>query len=149
MIGKMTIDFTKQLLYFATESPKEFASKRTTHTITAIDGNFHRTWNFDITHDVLEIHWENVKATASAEFIRFARSKLFGFNTFIQSLNLISINRSTTQNHFEAVVVWRIMAAGNHDAGLGLFTIKDLIRTEVDHWGSNHTQINYVNAGGQ
>ena len=73
--------------------------------------------------------------------------KMLTLNLFAQTLNLLAINGRTTQNHFEPVVIWRIMTTRNHDSGFGLDATQSLISSKVNHGGSHHAQINHIDAG--
>ena len=141
VVREMPIHLTEQLLYFAAQSPKQLARKCTTHTIAAIDGNLHRPSNFDVTHNIVEVHRENIKRTSGS----LATSKLLGLNAFTQFLNLFTINRSGSQDHLKTVVIGGIVTTGNHDAGFGCLAINRVIGGEVDHWRGNHAEVNHIN----
>ena len=65
---------------------------------------------------------------------------ILGFNAAQQILNLVASQRDASDHHLKAVVVFGVVTAGDHDAGLGLADAAGVI-----HQGRGYdANINYI-----
>jgi hypothetical protein len=68
-----------------------------------------------------------------------------GLDAVVQGGDRFAVDRFAGQHHLEAVVVRRVVAAGDHDARARAF---EHIGGEVDHRGGDHAEVDDVDAGG-
>ena len=138
MIRESAIHITKQLDHFTAQHAVQVTSEGAGDAITGVNRNRHRPRQLDVTDDALQIGVTNIVPAIAAS----AAGKTAGNDGLVKRGNGLAINRFAAQYHFEAVVVGRVMTAGDHNAVCGT----EHMGCVIQHRCSNHTQINYINA---
>ena len=89
-----------------------------------------------------DVHLGRTSRIATAAF-----DVILGFDAAAQALDLLAVDGGTRQHHLEAVVVLRVMAAGDHDAAAAAVLAArggDVIK----HRRGDRTDVHDVEAGG-
>ena len=139
VIGEVAVDFAEQLFDFAAHAAIECAGKGAGHAVAAIDGDFHRARELDVADDAREIGFADIVRPVAA----IAVCGVFGQDGFVQRLDGVAVDRLSGQHHLEAIVVGRIVAAGDHDAGLGV----QHVGAEIHHGRGDDAEVDHVDAG--
>jgi hypothetical protein len=140
VIRESAIHFAEQLDHLAAHAAIQVACKRTGYTVAAIDGNLDGARNFYIADDALQVLLADVVGAVLAGSGRRLQAR---FDGQVQGGDGIAMDCFALQHHLEAVVVWRVMAAGDHDAGAA---IKHL-GAEIHHRRGDDAQVDHVDAG--
>ena len=110
----------------------------------AVDDDLHRPRQLDVGGDAAEVGLGNIVglvAAVGAALVAVAQIVLFQPNA--QLLDGVARQGLAADDHFEAVVVRRVVRAGDHDAGIRV----ELIRCEVGHRRGDHAQVDHIDAG--
>src|SRR5438477_328121 len=91
--------------------------------IAAVDGDAHRPRELDVAGDALDVRVEHVALASLAG----ARLQLARFDARAQALDLIAVERGAGDDHLQAVVLRRVVAAADGDAAVAF----QLVRREV------------------
>src|SRR5205807_3513723 len=101
--------------------------------VAAVDRDLHRPRDPDIADDAIDVCRNDVRA---ADLPR-AVIDIAEFDAGLDALDLGLSERRAGNHHLEAVVIGRIVAAGDHDATLGA----EVLRGEVAHRGGDHANV--------
>ena len=115
MVGEVAIHFAEQLNHFAAQGAEDARRCGTRNAVPAIDHHFHGAAQAHIAHDagnVVGSHIHMLDAAASFEH------PALGLHDLSQALNFVTINSAATEDHFETVVVLRVVAARDLNAAL-------------------------------
>ena len=140
MVREMPIDFAEQLNHFAAERAVQIAGEGTGDAIAAIDRDFHWPRQFYVAGYPLQVRFTDVVRPITAAALRDSAV----FDGLVQRLDRLAMNCFTFEHHLEAVVIRRVVAAGDHDAGLRF----QHMGAEIHHWCRHHPQIDHVDASG-
>src|SRR5690606_31328746 len=139
VVGETAVDFAEQFLDFAADGFVEFFRICPGDAIAAIDGDLHRPLQPYVGLDAGDIVGRDVEAA----FAAFTVAEFAVEYALTQGADRLARQRLTGQHHFQAVVIGRIMAAGDHDAALGA----QMVGGEIDHGGRHHAEVDDVDAG--
>lgn len=130
----------------AAERLEETRRETTRDAIARIDDDLHRAHRLHVRHDAVEIHLRYVELGVAA----FARAEVVIDDALIQALNLLAVNGRAAQDHLEAVVVGRIVAARYDDARihapLARWKRQRHARREIADGRGHHADIDHVDA---
>ncbi|MNT39027.1 hypothetical protein D3C72_1752430 [compost metagenome] len=144
VVREIAVHVAEQLSHLAAQATEQVTHEGAGHAVAGIQGNLHRTGQLDVADDAVEVLLAHIDLLVGAG----TAAELAGFDPLAQRLDLLAIDRLAGQHHLETVVVRRVVAAGDHDAG-GRADAVDLdVGGEVDHRGGDHADVDHVQAGG-
>ena len=108
VIGKIAVYFAEQFNHLAAQCTKNTGGTGASNTVARIDHNFQRTGQLNIRHNALNVGRQNIDHTQRAAVFELPR---LIFNDVLQGLDFIAINSPATQDHFETVVIFGVVAA--------------------------------------
>ena len=112
VVREMSIDLAEQLNHLAAKRSKQSWRRGSRDAVARVNDDFHGTGKFNVRRDARQVGWQHIHAFHAAARLQVPA---FSFHHVAQGLNLITINRAATQHHFEAVVIFRVVAAGHLD----------------------------------
>ena len=133
VVGEIAVHFAEQLGYLAANRAQNGRGRCARHAIAAIDNNLDRPRQLDVADDARLIRLHHIGRLAQAT--RFERPA-FGLHGLAQVLDVVAINGATRQHHFEAVVVFGVVAASHLDAATA-----QRVGCEVQHGRGDHADI--------
>ena len=138
MVGEVAVHVAKQFFHVEAQGAVEAACICACNAVARVDDDFHRPCRLDVGGDGGFIGRIDVLYGHAA----FAVGELFLTDGCQQFLYRFSGQCFATQHHFEAVVVGRVVAAGNHHAAAATFSHGG----KIQHGGGYHTDVGYVHA---
>ena len=133
MIRKVAVDLAEKLGYRAAEAAKQGRCERAGHAVAAIDSDLERTRELDVAGDAIEVRRRDVGGAIGSR----AATQVAALDARLQGGNRIARQRLAGDHHLEAVIVGRIMAAGDGDAALR----GELVRGEIAHRRGDHADV--------
>src|SRR5207249_4204038 len=79
-----------------------------------------------------------------AAYAAASARKIAALDARAQPLYIVAGERRRIDDHLEAVIVGRVVAARDHDAAAGL----EMLRGEIGHWRDDHADVNHIDARG-
>ena len=140
VVREIAVDFAEQRHDLATEALEQFRGDRTGDAVAAIHDDFHRPRQLDIADDLVDIGGADVGAAP----LTLAVLEVAGFGAPLQVLDGVEGQRRAADDHFQAVVVGWVMAAGDRDAGIAA----QFVGGEIGDRGRHATDIDGVHPGG-
>ncbi len=141
VIRESAVHFTEQLDHFAAHAAIQVARECTGHTVAAIDRDLDRACQLDVVYDALQVGGADVVGRIRTR--RRSRGAVMLDDALVQRGDRLAVDRFAGQHHLEAVIVRRIVAAGDHDAGRCV----QHVGAEVDHRRGHYAQVDHVHAG--
>ncbi len=114
MVGEVAIHFREQGNHFTAQRFDQLRSDHACRAVTAVDHDLQLARHDDVILDLLEVALKDVDLGDAA----FLRRQVVGLDALVQRLDLLVGEGVAGDDDLEAVVVLRVMAAGQHDAGL-------------------------------
>ena len=141
VIRKTPVHFAVEFDHFTTQGAKQFWRQRTGHTITTVNHNFQRMGQFNVTGNPFNI----LIALRVGLVLAGALNKVVIVDPHLQRLNSVAGKGFIPQDHLDAVVIRRIMTAGqHHSAATGEFS-----GGIIQHGCRYHPHIDDIHPGGQ
>ena len=112
VIREVAVDLREQLDQLATQRLEQTRREFAGHAVAGIDHDLHRTHRLDVADDAVKIDLLDIVFGVRALTAR----EVVVDDALIQRLDLVAIDRGAAQDHLEAVVVGRIVAARHDDA---------------------------------
>ena len=138
VVRESAVHLAEQFDYFVAQRAVERACKRAAHAVAGVDDDFHRAFEFDVSDDVVAVFCGNIFCGNAAFGCRLGEA--VGFDGGQEFLNDRTGQRVAAEHHFEAVVIGRVVAAGNHYAAAAAFVDGGI----VEHRGGNHADVEHV-----
>ena len=138
MVGEMAVNLAEEFFDFAAELAVEPFGECTGGTVAAIHGNFHGPCKLDVGGDAFDVFGHDVVAALGA----LACKQFAFFDAQAQALDGFIRQGLVGDDHLEAVVVGRIVAAGNHDAGMRA----QMLRGEINDRRRDQAQVDDMQA---
>ena len=140
VVGEIAVHFAEKLGNAAAQCAEQIACISAGHAVARVDDDIHRACQFDVVDDVCLIVGSHIFFAYIASGGVLHECVLL--NGGQQLLNRLSSQRVASQHHFKAVVVGRIVAAGNHHAA----AFAMLPGGEIEHRCGHHADVEYINA---
>src|SRR5690606_30255830 len=140
VVGEGAVDVAVQFVDLATQCAVQARSYGAAHAIAAVDGDFHGTRKNDGVTDVLDIGIEQLQLVLGARLDVAHRFRLS--HDLCQLLYIVAVQGLAVHHHLEAVVVGRIVAAGDRDARAGVLRIGG----KIDDRSGHHAQVYGIDA---
>ena len=140
MVRKVAVDFTEQFFNGATETAEQCRCGCTSDTVAAIDGDFQRACELDAADNAFEILCGNVFFTIAAG----AAGEAAGLRACAQRGDRFAGKCFAGQHDLDAVVLRRVVRAGEHGAGQRV----EVVRGEIEHGRGNTADVDNIHAGG-
>ena len=141
VVRKIAIDLAEKLGHLAAQRAKNGWRRRAGNAVTGINHDLHRPRQFDARDNAVAVVFLDIDGL-NASGLRGQLPRLIGHHLF-KRLNVVAINRAASQHHFEAVVVFRVVAAGNLNARIGQRSGRPVGR-KVKHGRGDHADINHI-----
>ena len=138
VVGKAPVDFRIQRGDFAAELPEEPWCNVARHAVAAIDRDLHRPGELHVTHNPLQVGVRDLTVFDAPGALRHAP----GFNAPPEFLDRLAGERAAGDHHLDAVVIRRIVAAGEHDRAAA----PEVVGREVSDRRGHHADIDNVRA---
>ena len=110
--GKLAVDLRIQLVHRAAERAQDAGRRRAGDAVAGIDRDRHRSRELAVGDDARAVLGEDVHRRRAAAALHV----VIGFHAPTQSLDLLAVDRAAADDHLEAVVVLRVVAARDLDA---------------------------------
>src|SRR5439155_13358219 len=112
VVRKAPVHFAVQLLHLAAQPPVKPRREHAGDAVAAIDRDAKRTRQPYVARDALDVRIEDVGGAALAASLAW----LSRLDPAAQLLHVFAPQRAACDHHLEAVVIGRVMAAGDGDA---------------------------------
>ena len=138
MVREVAVDLGVHLAHVAAQRTQHARRRRARDAVARIDHDLHRPRELGVAGDARGVFGPDVHLGAAALALRV----VLGLDAPAQRLDLVAVDRTAGQHHLEAVVVLRVVAAGDLDAraaavraarGGHVVQHRCRHRTEVDH----------------
>ena len=140
MVGEIAVDFAEQRNDLAAETLEQFRSDRAGDAVAAVHDDLQRAGEFDVADDLVNVGGLDVGAAAFA----LAVLQVAGLDALLEVLDRVERQRRAADDHLQAVVVGRVVAAGDRDAAIAA----EFVGGEVGHRGRHAADVDGVHAGG-
>ncbi len=141
MTGKASIDLAVQSLHFATELFKQLGSHLAGSAIARVDDNLEGHRDCDILQHLLHIGGRDVLAGHAS----VARAEFTGNHPIANLLNAACRDGLLIQNDFQPILIGRVVAARDHDAGPAV----QMPRGKIQQGRGHQSDIDNIPAGFQ
>ena len=138
---KGAVHLAEQLGDLAAQRAEQGWGDRAGHAVATIDGDLHRPGQPDVAHHARGVAGLHLHLRAPAGMGRAFYRPPHGVT---QRGDAVPVERSAIQHELEAVVVGRIVAAGDRDARAGIHQP----RGEIQHGRGRHADVDHMQAGG-
>ncbi len=115
MIGEVPVDVAEKFRHRATQPAEKFGRVGAGDAVAAVDRDLHPSRDPQVSDDAVQVRSCDVRA---ARVAAGAVAEIACLDPRLDRLDLVAGERVPGDDHFESVVVRRIVAAGNHDAAL-------------------------------
>jgi hypothetical protein len=112
MVREVAVDTAVQLDHLAAEGPQDARGGGAGDAVARVDHDLHRTRELAVARDAVRVFGEDVHLRGAPR----AGHVGLGFHQPAQLLDVLAVDRAAGQHHLEAVVVLRVVAAGDLDA---------------------------------
>ena len=146
VIGEVAVDVAVQRHDLAAELLEQSRRQLTGHTIAAVHDNLaglghHHALQYPVQVMVVQVHLLD---------LTLAVRQLVIVQTSLQALDALFGQRLAGDHHLQAVVVRRVVAAGDHDAGAGIQRVGGEVEKRRRHLADvDHVAAAFVQAPGQ
>ncbi|KFB71375.1 MAG: hypothetical protein AW09_003477 [Candidatus Accumulibacter phosphatis] len=139
MVRKIAIYLAEQFHQLTSQRAKELRGEAAGDAVAAVDDDLHWPRQADVAGDAREVGRLDVGAAGLAGSV----AEPAGVDTLPDALNRFASQRFAADDHFQAIIVGWIVAAGDGNATL---TTK-FMRREVDHRCRHAADVDAVDAG--
>ncbi len=140
MVGEIAVDFAEQRDDLAAEAREQFRCDRAGDAVAAVHDDLQRPGELDVADDLFNVGGLDVGHAALA----LAVLQVAGLDAPLQILDRVERQRRAADHHLQAVVVGRVVAAGDRDAGVAA----EFVGGEVGDRGRHAADVDGVHAGG-
>ena len=140
VVGEGAVDLGEQRNRLGAEALDQRRAELAGHAVAAVDHRLERAGQGDVTEDALEVGLAHVLPARLA----LALGEITRGEAGVQCGDGLAGERLAAQHDLEAVVVRRVVAAGDHHAGSGAL---DHVGGEVEHRGGDHADVDDVAPG--
>ena len=131
VIGKGAVHLAEQLGHFAAECAEQLRRHGASHAIAAVDGDLHGAGEFHAAGHACDIGLHQVQLPARARMRGDGRRA--AVHDAREFLHVLAIQGAAAHHHLEAVVLGRVVAAGDGHARTGLHGVRGEIHQRRGH----------------
>ena len=146
MVGEVAVHFAIKLGHFAANGPQNRRGRRTGHAVAAIDHDFQGAGQADVAYDFRGVRGQHVGRGASAAALQ---GPGFVHHHLAQGLDFVAVNGFAAHHHFEAVVITRVVAAGDLTTAAAQGASRKVEHGRGDHAHVNHLHTHLLQAAHQ
>ena len=143
VVGEGAVDLAEQLGHLAPERPVQGRRDRARHAVAAIDGDLHAARQPDVAGDARDVALGQRLLAQAAALRRRHRAQARGRDVLAQPGDGLAVDRIAADHHLQAVVLGRIVAAGDRHAGTGA----ELEGAVIDDRRGDHADVDDVDTG--
>ncbi len=143
MIREMAVDLAEQFTHRAAKRPEQRRRHGTGHAVAAIDGHVHRPRKLHVGDDALEVARHEIHRAVAAPALGRHRAQFSRLDAASQRLDRLAMQRIAGNDHLQAVVLRRIVAAGDGHARPG----PQLEGRVIDERRRHHADVDDRNPG--
>ncbi len=139
MVGEVAVDLAEQFRDLTAEGAQQLRRGHAGDAVAAVDDDLHGPRQLDVAGDAFDVLRHYVGVVEAA----FAPGEIARFDASVQGLDVGAGQGGAADDHLQAVVVGRVVAAGEHDAGAGAQGVGGVIQ----HRGRYHAEVGDVAPG--
>ena len=142
VVGERAVDLAEQLGDLAAERAVQRWRHAAGHAVAAVDGDLHRPGKLHVAADAFQV--------GSGDIGLFERAgdggpnQIAALDALAQLLQALAVQRLAAQHHLQAVVLGRVVAAGDLHARLRA----QVVGGEVQHRRGHHANVDHGGPGG-
>ena len=140
MVRELAVHVAKEFGDLAAQRAEQLRRHRPRHAVAAVDDDAHRAREAHIRSDARQIRGQHVGGFPRARAV----GEIAVRNALAQRLNMLAKQRLPGDDHFQAVVLGRIVAAGDRYTTVAA----EVMRSKVGHRRGHAANIDHVHTGG-
>ena len=140
VIRKVAVHFAEEFNHLATQGAENTGRGGTGHAVARVNHDLHGARQMNVADNALAVIIRHVHRAHAAARLQYPG---FVLHHLAQGRNFVAINGAATHDHFEAVVVFGVVAAGDLNAAGA-----QRVRREIQHGRGAHAHINHLHTRG-
>ena len=140
MVGKTAIDLAVEWNHLAADTAEKFGGECAGNAVAAIHDDLHRPGEANVANDTRDVGLADIGHAA----LPLAMTQRTLFGTLAQRLDRVESEGDAADDQLQTVVVRRIVAAGDRDAGVAA----QFVGREVGDRGRHATDVDRIAPGG-
>ncbi len=118
VVREISVDFAEQFDQFAAELFEQCRSDAAGNAVAAVHDDLHRAGELDVADDLRDVGFADVGCADGACMGVTSGEQIAGFDACLELLDGVKRQRLAADHHLQAVVVRRVVAAGDRDAAV-------------------------------